>query len=273
MSKRLSDLIDPILIVGIFISIAISLGMVLAGNDTVSGLMVGLLTTIITLLIDIIARLEKAEANLLEAAKITELIAEPEIGQALQEIANNYRQMTKYNFSHYYKIAKISFAELRERLRQLSSGAIIVPTQSELSYGTIGMNEAKKEVKVIHKNNLGFWETDYGKSYLKKNYASIKRGVKITRIFALSHGEIEEGKSLLEKQENSGIKVIIIGTEQIDSPFMIIDGQVVLDFDIDINNQIAFEKIVVDPAYVKRKIEQFESLISRHGKTLKYFEL
>ena len=35
------------------------------------------------------------------------------------------------------------------------------------------MNKAKKEVKVIHKNNMGFWETEYGKSYLKKNFASI----------------------------------------------------------------------------------------------------
>ena len=69
MSKRLSDLIDSILIVGVFISIAIHLGMVLTGNDTLSGLMTRLCSTIITLLIDIIARLQKAEANLLEAAK------------------------------------------------------------------------------------------------------------------------------------------------------------------------------------------------------------
>lgn len=61
MSKSILHWLDPILVIGLSISVAIGILMVLSGNDSALGLAVGLLSTIVTLLIDIIARIRKAE--------------------------------------------------------------------------------------------------------------------------------------------------------------------------------------------------------------------
>lgn len=49
MQKGFMRWLDPILIIGLIISILIGVGMVLTGNDSILGLLVGLLSTIITL--------------------------------------------------------------------------------------------------------------------------------------------------------------------------------------------------------------------------------
>ncbi len=67
MSKSVLRWLDPIVIIGLVISVSISAAMVLSGNDTLSGLIIGLLSTIVTLLIDIIARFHKAEVTALQA--------------------------------------------------------------------------------------------------------------------------------------------------------------------------------------------------------------
>jgi len=56
--KQVAHWLDPILLIGLFISITVGVTMVLSGNDTLWGLTVGLLSTIVTLLIDIIARIQ-----------------------------------------------------------------------------------------------------------------------------------------------------------------------------------------------------------------------
>lgn len=67
MFKSIVRWLDPILVIGLLISITIGILMVLSGNDTALGLAVGLLSTIVTLLIEIIARLNRAESSFLEA--------------------------------------------------------------------------------------------------------------------------------------------------------------------------------------------------------------
>lgn len=66
MSKSMLRWIDPILVIGLCISVAIGVLMVLSGNDSALGLAVGLLSTIVTLLVEIIARIHKVERAFLE---------------------------------------------------------------------------------------------------------------------------------------------------------------------------------------------------------------
>ena len=56
--------LDPILVIGTAVSIGVSVILVLLGQDQISSLLIGLVATAITLLIDIIARLDQAEENL-----------------------------------------------------------------------------------------------------------------------------------------------------------------------------------------------------------------
>lgn len=65
MTRKVARWLDPVLLIGLFISIAVAVTMVLSGNDTLSSLIVGLLSTIVTLLIDIVARIQKAADSIL----------------------------------------------------------------------------------------------------------------------------------------------------------------------------------------------------------------
>lgn len=57
--RELSKYLDPVLIIGLLISIGVAVLMILGGYDTLDSLIVGLLSTVVSLLIDIVARLQK----------------------------------------------------------------------------------------------------------------------------------------------------------------------------------------------------------------------
>lgn len=69
MLKDILQRVDPILLIGIIASVFIGIVMVLSGNDTLSSLTIGLLGTIITLLVDVVARIQKSEGLLSEESE------------------------------------------------------------------------------------------------------------------------------------------------------------------------------------------------------------
>lgn len=65
MRNKIIKWLDPILVMGLLISITISVVMVLIGQDKLSGLQIGLLVAILTFLIDNVARIQKSESVIL----------------------------------------------------------------------------------------------------------------------------------------------------------------------------------------------------------------
>ena len=72
MFRSITRWLDPIIVIGLIISIAVGILMVWGGNDTLSGLTVSLLATIVTLLVEIIARIHRAEYSLLQGLEEVE---------------------------------------------------------------------------------------------------------------------------------------------------------------------------------------------------------
>ncbi len=155
MSKQLTRWLDPILLIGLFISISIGVGMVLSGNDSLSGLTVGILSTIITLLIDVVARIQKAEDAFTTAAGLSKILSDKTLGQSLQDIANSHETIKKYSFPHYDKIAKDVIDECQSKLREIASGSVVVEARTPQAYGMLGFQQARKDIKVIvHSSDL-----------------------------------------------------------------------------------------------------------------------
>jgi len=269
MFRRITRWLDPILLIGLLVSVAVGVGMVLTGNDTLSGLTIGLLSTIVTLLIDAIARIQKAEHSFLEAAGLSRILSDESIGETLREMANYFEAIRKYNFDHYSRIAEIAIDECKTRLREISSGSVVVPSRTAQAYGYLGIQQARRDIKVIHIGSMDFWNSDFGRKYFGLNREAIKRGVQITRIFALTPEEARVSVTTLREQERAGIRVLVVRPDRVDHEFMIFDDRILVDFDVDEKGGYRLERVVLDPAQVRRKVEEFQHLVARYGKTIK----
>lgn len=269
MFKRITRWLDPILLIGLLASVVVGVGMVLTGNDTLSGLTIGLLSTIVTLLIDAIARIQKAEHSFLDAAGLSRIFSDESIGETLREIANYFEAIKEHNFDHYSRIAEITIDECRARLREIASGSVIVPSRTAQAYGYLGTQQARRDIKVIHIGSMDFWSSDFGRKYLGLNRGAVKRGVQITRIFALTPEEARGSIKTLREQEKAGIRVLVVRPDRVDHEFMIFDDRILIDFDIDEEGGYKLERVVLDPAQVRRKVEEFQHLVTRYAKTIK----
>lgn len=265
--------LDPIILIGLFISISISVGMVLTGNDTLSGLIVGLLSSIITLLIDVIARIHNSQETLLKATNLSELFADKLIGEKIQEIASFYIAIKKYEFEHYQKIANTTLDDCKTRLKELSSGAIIIDSETPISYGNRGKQYALQTIKVAWIGTMEKWKTEKGKKFLELDKAAIKRGVKVTRVFGITQQEARDFLELLKEQEKIGIQVSIVDPERINSLYMIYDDKILIDFSVNKDKtKRDLEEIVVDPSRVIKKVEEFNNILFRYGKSIKQIQ-
>lgn len=269
MYKQITRWLDPILLIGLFVSISIGVGMVASGNDSLSGLTLGLLSTIITLLIDLVARIQKAEDSFADAAGLSKILSDEIVGQALRDIANSNEVIKKYNFPHYNKIASGIIDECRSKLREVATGSVVVQARTPQAYGMLGFQQAKKDIKVIHMGSMDFWKKDFGKKYFEQNRAVLKRGIQITRIFAITPEQAKEDISILKEHEKAGVRVFVIRPDRLDHSFMIYDDNVVVDLDVDVNEEYKLERLVIDPTQVKKKVDEFEHLVSRYGRTVK----
>lgn len=88
MKNKLKSL-DPFLAVGLVFSVALSIFLVLLGQDQITSLIVGLLSTIVTLLIDIIARIKESEDRLRGVILLGEKLAQD--SDLLSRITQNYK--------------------------------------------------------------------------------------------------------------------------------------------------------------------------------------
>ena len=269
MFKQVTRWLDPILFIGLFVSIAVSVAMVLTGNETLSSLIVGLLSTIVTLLIDIIARIQKVENSFLDAADLSRVLSDETIGKTMREIAYSIASINGFNFEHYNKIAEIYIDECKTKLREIAAGSVTVPSRTPQAYGVVGIQQVQKDMKVIHISKTSFWTSDFGRRYFEMNRAALKRGVHITRIFALTPEEMRDSLDILKEQEKAGVNVVVVRRDRVSHEFTIFDNRVVIDYDVDVKQDYTLERIVIDTTQVKRRVEEFQNLIARYGKTVK----
>ena len=101
MIKKTTKWLDPILLVGVLVSVAIAVGMVLLGNDTISSLVVGLISTTITLLVDIVARIGKHEDTTIESARLSHILSDEPLAEKLRDIMEIYSKIRQYEFDYY----------------------------------------------------------------------------------------------------------------------------------------------------------------------------
>ncbi len=267
--------LDPILIIGLLLSITIGVAMVLTGNDTIHGLTIGLLSTLTTLGVDLIARLHRSEQSFIEATGLMQMLSDQSLGESLKEIANNYKVIKRYDYDVFSKVADANIEECRIKITELASGSLRLVGNSVQEFGSIEFERAKKHIKVIHRDGMEYWNSDFGKRYFKRNLEALKRGVKIIRIFAITEEQARKYIDILKEQEAAGIDIKIMDPQFVnlaDQDFLLFDDSILMLYETDAIHQYKIENVILYPQRVKRAVAEFDNLVNHpYAKLVKDF--
>ena len=261
---------DPFLTSGIIISIALALILVLLGQDEVNSLIAGLLTTIITILIDLIARLKSTEQTILGAIKLGDLLSnDKDLHLTLNDIANSYLTIQNKDFELFIQRSQDILHECRETLIGLENGFLIVQPGGKYTYGRKGVEKAQKNVKAVAYEDIESWRTEHLKNVLETNQEAIERKVEIQRIFILTHENLEQAKDVLDAHKKAGVKVYIVSPDELPSTnlltsYLIVDDQVLVYFYYTRDGRkFTGEKISIETVEVDTAINNFDTILRR----------
>ena len=270
-NKRKSILqLDPFLTTGIVVSISLALVLVLLGQDEVNSLIAGLLTTIITILIDLIARLKETEHKILEATKLGNVLSEnKELHSTLNQIAINYSAIQNKNFDLFTQRSQDALLKCKETLLGLENGYLTVSPGGKYTYGRKGVASAKKIIKAVAYEDIESWRTEHLKNVVKVNEEAVKRGIEIQRVFIVSNENLEKSKDVFQSHKDAGVNVFMVSPDDLPSThllasYLIVDNQVLVYFYYTRDGkQFTGEKISVEPVEVDTAVSNFDVILRR----------
>lgn len=268
--------IDPIIVIGIVISIALAVILVLIGQDQATSLLIGLVVTIITLLVDIIARLRESEARIIQISEFgNSLASDSWLFDILRQIVNDYRVVKTRNYDTYIRRMSAALVECRDVVHSLSEGYLITDVLGQFSLGRRGINNAEKEIIAVQYANPSFWRTLFGEKYLESNEEAIKRGVKIVRIWIQSKEILTEYRDIINAQESKGIQVFIAETHIVPhallEDFAVMDSQLYIRLELTLDGHSKHERISIDPIEIERAKNNFDVLLRYVRTPSEYF--
>ncbi len=261
--------LDPIIVIGIIISVALAIILVLIGQDEAISLLIGLVLTAITLLVDIIARIKESEKNIIQASTLeTLLVKNPSLLSIVSQIAHDYEAIRKLQFDLFLQRADDALFECRDVVHGLAEERMIVDTRSKFTYGRKGINKAQKSVRAVAYANPSFWKTKYAKDYLETNKKAVERGVEFIRVWVQNRETLMEYKDVMEAQRAVGIKVLFATPDELPrrllEDYMIVDDQVLVKLELMLDGHSKNENISINQIEVGRAISDFDLLL-RHA--------
>lgn len=263
MKRRIWTWLDPILVIGVLVSVAIGLVSFFQLGDKASGFLIGLTSTTITLIIDLIAKTHRMERNILESTGLLKVISEHSLDEAVKDIAKSYEAISGYEYDVFTEAANSALSSARSRLAEIANGTMKIIVQTSQMVRELGYREferANKSAMTIHIGAMDYWTSDFGKRYFRVNQHAIRRGVKVTRIFALSDDEARRHIDILKEHSRHGVNVIILAPNFVDKEYMIFDERIMIYYDKDQQGNYQAEYVVLNPQRVRDSVADFNNL-------------
>lgn len=257
--------IDPVIIIGFGISIVISIVLIVLGQDEAISILIGLSITILTFLIDLIARLEANKLAMLDAFGLQNLSSiNSEIEVSLKRIVNSYSSVNQKGNVIFLQRAKDAIKDCDEVLDLLTEGRMRVDPRSKHTFGSNGLKSAKQTVRAVAYANPDYWYSSYAKTYLNTNYEAAKTGIQITRIWIQNHQTLLMLKDIIESQHNAGIDTFVVTPEALPKhlleDYMVVDDQLLVMLDLFYDRHVRTETISVNERDLYEANSKFEML-------------
>lgn len=260
--------IDWFLFIGIFLSTGISLVLYFLDINKEQSLVIGILGIIIVLLIDIIARIEKAKDNIQDAMKFNKILLEdkelPNIFKNIILDISNVRQLKNELFK---KRAIGALKECQDIIHSLSEMQMIVEPFGNYSFGPKGLLTTKFSIKAVsYAKPTVYWERAWAEKYILANRKIIENGVNICRIFLTNRPISETLKKIIERQKKIGIDVRVAFIDEVPKEFhedyLIQDDNLLVRLIITQEGIEKDEIISIKSINVQEAVKSFERLLA-----------
>ena len=267
MLSRLLRSIDPILAVGVTFSIALAVVLVLIGQDQVTSLLIGLVVTTITLLIDTLGRQKDSEQRIVEAFELGRaLSSNPRLIEITRQITEDYHTVEKLASDPFPKIAEETLVECKEVIHGLAEGRYTASDPSKYFYGAPIMNAAARSAKAVAYGGIDWWKREGAEAYVISNIEAVKRGVRVVRVWVYRKNTLLRNKDVIERQEKAGIVTYITTPQQL-SPnlledYMVVDERLLIKLESTLGGGSKATSISTDPNKVKQALSNFEAVLS-----------
>lgn len=226
--KSILKNVDTIQLGGFLISAFVALALVFTGHDAISSSLLGFVLAILTQLFDLQKRQSDIEERILRSNALSQtLFKDNWLLSCVEDIVKDYELVKGKWFEGFRLRAKSAINDCQEVIHGLAENYMIVGDKSPFSFGVLGIQYAEKSIKAVTLSDSRFWDGVYGENYLTSNVNTIKRGVKITRVFMNSAETLRNMEASIRKQHEMGIDVYILATE--DVPKQLHDDIVVMD--------------------------------------------
>jgi hypothetical protein len=216
MSRVARAYISPVTLVGIAISVLLSLALDLTGAATgVESLLAGLMGVTLTMVLESTARAERRFRlrTLLEAADW--------LPGAVLSVARATRQLTRdHPEPEIVTEARQRLQTLTADFDELARGRIVRPgTDYELLLSaTDACHRRLQAITNIPAGPVGlrWWTSEVGQRYWEANLDALARGVTITRVFVCGAMD-DDLAALIAKQSRAGVTALVALRDMVDS--------------------------------------------------------
>ena len=257
--------IDKFQIIGFVLSAAISLILILRGQDTVISITLGLVLATLTQLFDLQMRNAEAEERLLQANLLNrKLFDDDELLAQIRQIVDDYYAVKNSWFSHFKEIARDSVTSCQYNLHTLANGYIGLKPFSPFAYSAKGFRNAKVCAYTVALGNMQYWRSSHATKYIQSNKDAIQRGVKVVRIFVQHESVLREYNDILVAMQEMGVDLYTVSPESIPSDLKrdmnIIDEKILVQLELTEDGSIREDTITVDPIKVRQAMNDFDKL-------------
>ena len=255
-------------LIGLACSVLLSVLLIIVGIDKPGSILIGLATTIIAILLDVLRQLRESEKKLLSASGLSQdLLRNRELFAAVSSMTTDYLRVLSagHRYSVFPDRARRTLSGCKDTLHNLVEGHMTVPPLSEYSFGLKNLNEVTERVKATsYVDAERFWNSVAGEEYFKANVALAKRGVPITRIFIGDRDTLSRFTMIMLRHRNAGMKVLVAPTEEL-SPdmcedYLIADDRLVVYLELTLDGMPRSERITINDQEVDRAIAKFDRL-------------
>lgn len=269
---RFYSILDPFQIIGFLISIMISIGMILSGQDTIQSVSLGLVLGILTQLFDLQLRLTRSEERNLEASMLDKKLYQNELLlEQIKGIVDDYLNVKSGWFELFKRRADDSISECRSLLHSMSEGHMYAKAKTPYTFNADEIKKAKKSVKsVTLAINVFYWRNTFARKLVDAYTFLLSKGVKCNFVYLIPRETILDAVDILEEQKQMGIDVYVAFPDEV--PIDLIDDYQIMD-DIVFSrlefsdNQIKGQRISIDPIEVGQQIKNF-NILMRHTQKL-----
>jgi hypothetical protein len=254
--------------IGVFFSIILSVVLILFGIDRSSSIIIGLCVTIVTLLLDIMARLAKAERRLIKVGQLNyDLTRNADLLARVSAMVDDYLKVAEQGSSSLFSArARYVLTECADGLHNLVEGYMILRPLDEFSFGLKGIPEVRRSIQATsYVDAESFWRSVAGEKYYQANVDLLARDVKITRVFIGDRDTLNRSRSFIARQKDAGIAVLLALVEEIPrelcEDYLIADEVIVTQLQLTREGVARTEKISIDPQEVRQSMNNFNRLV------------